>query len=1087
MDALLGFPYYQVMLPRPARAFFAALLLLCSFVAPAAAAEPARLAVRVTVVDSVSRRPIARAHVRLLSDARQYDGFSGADGTIEFPAVVSANYGVRVDADGYTFSRDADVTASGTPLQSLTVTGVRTKLSRIGAVTTRARPAPNLAQGTRDTDPAAIIAGGVGGSLETIPAIGRDTADGSLTIHNHDASTTAATLNGAPIFPSGAKDQLGLLNSDIFSSATLGAGAVAGAPNGTLDAHTYDPSIDWVGIIQERAASFGTSALTVQERGTAGRVGFSAVHAQAELGKPLDGRFYADTAGLAYGHHANTLSSGDTFTTRYGFDANHVALFDLGRIETVTPLICTLDTGPLPCGYGSGNRTVQRVSYADLRDALTLDRASLEVQLFQSRSEISQLFANRVNAGAAAGFENSATIDRRGYVAKLGMLYAGSRLAHLSVSGYRDVTRNGGSFLSSTFPPPVASSVTSIAADVPVIASRNVQLSAAAGHDSSSGSSSGTFDVSVTDQLTNHDLLTASFKTGHLGTQQASFAGVGLPADLTFDCGDGTAIGAGPLASPGTISATSQTRVGVSHTGARVSVNIEARRDVSRNAAVNAVVPAGALAGSLFAGTYLSAASQAGAANCGRAFPVTAANLFYRVSSPVDRIVVDGFDSSAGFDIGRAVRLELAYSLSRARAFGTGYPFVPGSNVVAGSQLPERPLHRESAKLSYALSRSTTILGLANYYGSGNEYRVRPFTSLDFGARFTSFTGDLTVGVQNVTNAAAGPFARFDPFPALAVPFAPRTYGVRYRFALGRQGIDKAARLSPSFSMQGGFAFVPQPFETVARTDWLTPDKEGILCGAEQLPKAQQYADAIREYDRRIQGALRADPQLKEFPGITFDALELSFVRSGGSYAIRLHLLPGQGRKIGPFTRCARVHTGTYDDAMRLRLYAPSWQEQETRGFALFYAPQAGIYFAPQGVNETRAPAERTMRTGLPSRAPADPYAIDESTCPATYRAAVGDTLRTLRNYITAVYAGGHPVAPEGLAITKHAAKSEPWLELRADDRVFGEAIVTCVNLLNLNPDELAARGLDGANFPSFNYAPSLGFYRANGVIKGKP
>jgi hypothetical protein len=1068
------------------RGLLALLLFMFTLGVPATAAEPARITVRVTVVESITRKPVQHAHVRLLSDARQYDGFSGADGTIEFPSVVSANYGVRVDIDGYTFSRDADVTASGAATQSLTVTGVRTKLSRIGTVATRTRPAPNLAQGTRETDPSAIIAGGVGGSLETIPAIGRSASDGSLLIHNHDGSTTAATLNGAPIFPSGAKNQLGLLNSDIFSSAALGAGAVGGAPNGTLDTRTYDPTIDWVGIIQERAASFGSSALTLQERGTAGRVGFSAVHSQAELGKPLDGRYYADTTGLAYGHHANALSSGDTFTTRYGFDANHVALLDLGAIQTIAPLICTLDSGPVPCGYGTGNRTVQRISYAALRDTLTLDRASLEMQLFQSRSESSQLFQNKVDAGTGAGFENTATVDRRGYMAKLGLLYAGSRIAHLSVSSYRDVTRNGGSFLSSAFPPPVAASVLAVAVDVPVIASRNFQLSAGAGRDSSSGSSSGTFDVRTAYQLTNRDALTATFATGHLGTPPASFNGLGLPADLTFDCGNGTAIGDGPLVSPGTVSATSQTRVSMSHTGARVSVNVDARRDVSRNATVNAIVPAGALSGSLFAGTYLAAAAQAGAANCGRPFAVSPANLFYRVSSPVDRIVVDGIDSSAALDIGRAVRLELAYSLSRARAFGTGFPFVSGSDVAAGSQIPQRPLHRESAKLSYALSRSTTILALANYHGSNNEYRVRPLASLDLGARFTSFTGDLTVGVQNVTNVDAGPFARFDPFPALATPIAPRTYSVRYRLALGKQGIDKAARLSPAFSMQGGFSFVPQDFESVARTDWLAPDKESILCGPEQLPQAQQYADAIRAYDRRIQEALRADPQLKEFPDVAFDALELSFVRNAGSYAIRLHLLPGRARKIDPFMRCARVHTGSYDDAMRLRLYAPTWQEREGKGFALFYAPQAGVYFAPEGVNETRARGDRTLRTDLPARAPANPYAVDDSTCPATYRPAVQDTLLSLRNYITAVYAGGHPTAPEGFSITKHAAKSEPWLELRADDRVFGEAIVTCLNLPNVTPDELSARGLDGANFPSFDYAPSLGFYRAAGVLKLK-
>lgn len=1071
MDGAGDFSYYQVM----PRGLFVLFLLLIAFAGPATAADSARIAVRVTVVDSLTKRPVPHAHVRLLSDARQYDGFSGADGVVEFPAVVSGNYGVRVDADGYAFNRDSDVAASGAAAQSLTVTGVRTKLSRIGTVAARSRPAPNLAQGTRDTNASAIIAGGVGGALDTIPAIGR-TTDGSLLIHNHDASTTATTLNGAPVFPSGTKNQLGLLGGDMFSSAALGTSSVAGAPNGTLDLRTYDPTVDWIGVVQARGASFGGSAETLQERGTAGRVGFSFVHAQEERGAPLDGRYYADMTGLASIHHANPLSSGDTFTTRYGFNANHVALLDLGTLRTETPLICTEQTGPLPCGYGAGNRTVQRGAYAHLRDSLTFDRATLDLHLFQSHSENLEQFGNRVSAGTPAGFENSSTTDRRGYLATLGVLYAGARIAHLHVSGYTDVTRNGGSFVSSAFPPPAAASAQSLALDVPVIASRKFSLSAGAGRDTSSGTSHGTLNVTSSYQITKRDALSASFATGHLGSLQASFNGVDQPADLTFDCGGGAAIGAGPLAAPGPVSATTQTRVGVQHTGARVSLALEAFRDVDRNASVNAVVPASALSGSLFGGTYFNAASQAGAAACGRAFPVTAANLFYRISSPVARTVNDGFDSSAQFDIGRSVRLELAYSLLRARAFGTGFPFVPGSNLTAGSQIPLLPLHNETAKLTYALSRSTTLLGIAQFEGSDNAYRARPFTRVDLGARFASFGGDLTVGVQNVTNVDAGPFARFEPFPSLATPLGPRTYSVRYRFAVGKQGIDNAARLSPPFG-QGGFMFVQREFETVARTDWLAPDTQSPVCGAEQLPQARVYEDAIRAYDRRVQDALRADPQLKQFPDETFDALTLSFVPNAGSYAIRLRLLPKQGRKISPFTRCTRIHAGTYDEAMRLHLYAPTWQEREARGFELYYSPQAGVYFAPQGVDATGT-SDREDRMGLPAHAPADPFAIDETSCPATYRPGVQDALRALRNYVTAVYAGGHPAAPEGFSIIKHAAKSEPWLELRADDVAFGQAITACVNAPMITPADLATRGLSGANLPSFSYAPSLGFYR---------
>ena len=92
----------------------------------------------------------------------------------------------------------------------------------------------------------------------------------------------------------------------------------------------------------------------------------------------------------------------------------------------------------------------------------------------------------------------------------------------------------------------------------------------------------------------------------------------------------------------------------------------------------------------------------------------------------------------------------------------------------------------------------------------------------------------------------------------------------------------------------------------------------------------------------------------------------------------------------------------------------PPGKNANRAGFELYYSPQAGVYFAPQGVDATGA-SDREERMGLPAHAPADPFAIDEASCPATYRAGVQDALRALRNYVTAVYAGGAPVGARRL------------------------------------------------------------------------
>ena len=236
---------------------------------------------------------------------------------------------------------------------------------------------------------------------------------------------------------------------------------------------------------------------------------------------------------------------------------------------------------------------MQRGAYAQLRDSLTFDRATLDLHLFQSRTENLEEFGNKVSAGTPAGFENSSTTDRRGYLATLGVLYAGSRIAHLRVSAYTDVTRNGGSFVSSAFPPPVAASAQSLALDVPVIASRKFSLSAGAGRDTSSGTSHGTFNADTSYQITNRDALTRVVR------DRAPRFAAGVVRRASTCRRTSRSIAAAERRSaparscaPGPLSATTQTRVGVQHTGARVSLALDAFRDVDRNASVNAVVPA---------------------------------------------------------------------------------------------------------------------------------------------------------------------------------------------------------------------------------------------------------------------------------------------------------------------------------------------------------------------------------------------------------------------------------------------------------------------------------------------------------------
>jgi len=1037
-----------------------------------------RFRITVSVVEQVSHRPIAHAHVRLLADSIVFDGFTNRSGTVVFEGIPAGPYGISVNADGYAFAEPSRVAVTADA--AVSVVGTQTRLTRIGRAQSRPSPRPNAAQSLGDSDPAAQIAGGVGAAITKIPAISEDLSNNSILIHNHDSSTTTTTLNGAPIFPNGAKNQLSLLNSDIFSSGGLNTAGVAGSPDAALALQSYDPTIDWTGILQERPSAFGGTALSVQERGTSGRIGLSAIHSASESGNQLDGLFFADASGSAYFHRANNLTGGDTFTARYGFDPNHIIYVDFGQLYANDPLICADKFGPLPCGFGPSNQTHSAISFTQVRDSLILERFSLDLNVFQSKSSTALDFGNELNAGQPIGFTSDTISRRNGIIAKFGFLYGRSQVANLSITSYADSSTFSGSFLSASFPsPPAASSFSSVQFNLPLYNTNRAKLMAGVGRDNGTDSSRTTFDANGSFLLTSRDAITASYKAGHLSSPQSSFNGVDMPAALSFDCADGKALGNGPTLPALVPGATTQLRAGISHTGARVSLDLQAFRDTDQNAAVTGVVPAISLSPSFFGASYVASANQAALFSCGTALGLSTTSLFYNVTAPAAQTITDGFDASAKIDVGSRAHVDLGYSLGRARAFGLGIPFLLGSNLLPGAQLPFHPLHRENATIRYGVSRASTLLLAMNYSGSDNAFRQRPLTTIDLGLRLKAAHGDFTLGLQNVSNANGMPFATFQPFPQISRPSSPRTLSARYRIALGRQDIDKVAYASPNISALGGSVIVLSPFEPTVRPDWLVPATDSPLCGPESIASANKYLSAVRAFDQMVRDA---GPN-GNVPEVTIDGMTMRMraASSEASYAIEIRLDPSKRRSLTPFTRCANIHEGSYDDAKRLRLYVPGWQERDADPSALYFAPQVGFYDPPSIPNGTRTPA--VARQGLPARAPSDPFAIESKTCPSNYAAAVADSLKDLRNYITAFYAGGHPTAPDGFTIASHVAKAESWLDIRSDDRFFANAIASCTDAPMTTVAELARQGLSGAAVPSLNYAPSVGFYRVNFVV----
>jgi hypothetical protein len=1033
--------------------------------------------VRITVREAVSRAAIVAAHVRLVSDRTSYDGFTDRSGTVTFATVNAGSYGVYVSADGYGPITDrVDVSVSGVTATALTVLLERNRPRRIGAVESRSTPAPNAAQSRQGNDIASQLAGSVAQSLSSLPALG-SLLTGDLAIHNHDSTTTAATINGAPIFPSGARNQLNLLSSDIFSSGAIGPG-VAGAPNGTLALQTYDPSIDWTGLGQLRAASFGSQSGSVQERGSAGRLGVAYTHAYNDVSGPLDGRYFADTSGSAYYHDAVQHAGADSLTLRYGFTPSHVAHLDFGRLDDRLPALCTQQFGPLPCGFGPGSAQTDVLSYVQLRDNLELDRVSLDLHLFRSQDDVRYDESARTAFGANTGFSSAISQSRSGVVAGLRYLYGASHLASLSISALSDTSASNGQFGSNGIPVPVTSnSLSSIRFDLPLYDRARFHASGAVGRDASSGAASTTAGATLSYQATDRDRLSAEFHTGNVGSPSASFNGVGAASDVEVDCAGGRALGLGPQGG-GTAATTSQARAGISHAGRRASFDVSLYRDVTRGGLASAVVPS-SLASSLLPPGFLARVSAFATNACASPVTITPDRLAFNVSGPVSRLVDDGADFSFRTDIGERAHIDVAYSLSRSRAFGDDpLLFARGSTLVAGAQRPDTPTQRAALGFRYASSASTSFLANLAYFGAGNPYRVGAITTLDVGARWKTRTTDVVVGLQNAFGAAGGPFGGFDPFPHIARPFAtPRTLSVRYRMVLGRAAIDRAQFLSTPARAGSILFFEPQDFEPAVR-NWLTPYTEGAGCGPESLVAARRYLDAIAEFVATVEAARRRGEKPESVSPKDLPAMRLSATSDGTQYTIKIKLDFTSRRVLIPFLGCSTIHTGSYETASGLRLFIPGWQQREADGATvLYYAPQAGLYYPPPAVNATGVSYEAP--TQLPRTPPRDPFTIVDAACPATYRAAVTDALGALRAYASDVYRGKRPSPPDGFTIVHHAAKTEDWLEIKADDVAFGNAVGLCVGAPTVAARALAQRGLAGAVPPSLNFAPSVGVYRS--------
>jgi len=1040
---------------------------------PAVAAEPSVVgSVTVRVVDDISKTPIPRAGVRVVTDSREYDGLTDANGTARFPEIIPGVYGIIVAEPDFAFTKTYAITTKPGEATTVTVLGTRTGMRKIGYVQAHAQTRSDAATAVGAESAAAVLSGSAGASLGSLPAAGTG-PNASLAIHNEGPGLTSATINGAPIFASGSRIPVALFSGDIFSSAGLASGAI-GAPDGSLNFQTYGPTIDWSGILQTRGASFGSTSGAIQERGTFGRLGVAVVHAQNSSVSAIDGTTFADTSGVGYSHHAAQQSNSDTLTLRYGFAQTNTAYLDLGRLDLASDLYCNVQTGPTPCGFGPGNKSRRTVVYRQIRDDFTPGNATINLNLFSSSDSDTYDFANELVEGQNVGSFSQSAARRTGAIVKIAYPLATNRVASITFSSVSDVVTSGGLGTAAQPLPVSAQSHSALTLDVPILHTRQAQMNLSAGTNAGGGVSKATFGANASYALTVRDSLTAAFTSGQLSSALPGFNGIDPAELLQVDCSSARAEANGPTTSslPGS---TQQIRLGFLRSMLKYQIKMDAFHDVAYQGLITGIVPSTALSGGLLNSAYLQTANTIASRECGFPISFRSTDLFYTVTGPVTQLVNDGIDTGVTYDINPRTSISVANSISLERGYGASALFVPGSTVSPGRAIPMAPVSRINASARYATSRSTTAIVNLNAISGNNPYSGHALTSIDVGLRSKFRSGDFVVSLQNVTNAGGNTFATFDSFPILRQPYAPRTFSIRARIAVGREDIDRADYLTkPLVIAAGSVFFVPADFGPAPEQGWLAPATDTPFCGPEVLSKAKKYLADIARFDNDARQTIERPS--KAIPSQTLGDIRVSEVMYGpAGYVLQIHL---ERAALAPFLRCSVVHTGTFDQGRALGLYQPTWQQREEDGInVVYYSPQVGLYFAPDPLNETRAAV--LPLSVLPEHAPADPFLIVEG-CPPSLAPAVNDSVLKLKSYIDGYYRGTKSPTPDGFSISAHVARAETWLEIRPDNRAVSDALSQCLRIPSVELTTISQRGLSAAFAPSINYAPSVGFYRRN-------
>jgi predicted secreted protein len=1072
--------------------------------------------ITITVVDATTKAPLTFARV-LLEGPVMASELSTSNGKVVFTDTPPGIYSARIVKSGYTaLTTSTFEVVSGQAVDVSVSLVVQSGPKTIGTVVVKSQA--NIASTSISQDsPIRKLSTSLNDALNKVAGVSvgtdstSDDAPETISLEGHDPSQTQVLLDGIPLNGPGTAQDLRMISSDLFGGASVSFNPVAGALGGSVNYRTIEPTRAWqFGLTQMFGNLSGASSIFSMQ-GSSGDVGVAYIHAVRGSDNQLDGLKYLDTSGFDYVHQGANQTGGDLFKIRANLGGTQSLSGMFISSNGYNDALCTVETGPLPCGYGPGNSNYRHLALESLSDTAFIGVTSVQLGLFGTQSSSTRNLLNQyidgvytpygtTTMGSTRGATFSAELPaRERHTISFQATTSSTNEQSIALVPSEALFGNAqGTSSYSSF-----SLVDTIRSNDRLTLGEHVGL-ASVNHMGASLLAG----ISSQWNPSRYDALAGNLDFGNNGAGPPRFGTLSDPTQLQFDCATGTAFGSGPGNSPGTQTAFSARGTWQHDWPTIGDLSASLYRQVQNDVLLNAQVNGTAFPPGYFPPGYFTEIGEifSSAGGCGA--PLSAfgpRNLYLTVPVSGVQEIYEGIQLQGDFNILRTLAAEPFYNTQVVKPVTDDPQLMnPYSPVISGAQLPGVPLHQAGLTFDYrAFNSPLEVLADARYTGAVNRQYLPGYVTADAGLGYDFTHGTLSISESNLLNKFGYEFASSSyavgpstigegPLPVIARPLAPRTLQVTYSVMVGYAQTAAQAkewhqapqpRAQPGFFGPGGggggrgggfFSTVQQGFPQTPPTNPFAVDSSRPSCTAQSAGTATTTLDAVKAYVAAVEAAKTAQGYPAALPGQmpNVPGFSVGYHPLQTSYALTFE--PQSFDAMRGFLGCATIHIGTKDQATQMHLFVPTSSSFFRNPLA--YMPVAGLYIVRQ---PPVAGQEQFRVYRLPSSPPAQPLEIVNSDrCTSDLKPVAQQLLSSLQQYVSAKVAGNAtPAPPSGWTVTPHATAKGWWLELQPQAPIAIPALLNCARISAGTTQDIAATGLGGARLPSINFSPSLGLY----------